>query len=108
MRPARLLLLSSVAPYKEARDACYGVACLPSPRARPVFEGAVKRLRAAPIPEGHVPARLLLPGLGRSMATQIRLERNLSALRVVEALRMYAAAHDGKLPDKLSDVTEGP
>ena len=27
---------------------------------------------------------------------------------MVEALRMYAAAHDGTLPDKLDDVSEVP
>jgi hypothetical protein len=32
----------------------------------------------------------------------------LAALTAVEALRTYAAAHDGKLPEQLSDVTETP
>jgi hypothetical protein len=36
------------------------------------------------------------------------LERNLAALRVIEALRIYAAAHDSKLPESLSDVHEVP
>jgi hypothetical protein len=31
----------------------------------------------------------------------------VAQLRVLEALRMYAAAH-GKLPDKLSEITEVP
>ena len=34
--------------------------------------------------------------------------RNLFALRVIEALRIYAASHDGRLPDKLDDVKEVP
>ena len=29
-------------------------------------------------------------------------------LRTVEALRMYAAGHDGQLPERLADVTEVP
>jgi hypothetical protein len=58
--------------------------------------------------EGHAAARLFLPALGKVMWAQTRLERNLSALRVIEALRLFAAGHDGKLPAKLSDVTEVP
>jgi hypothetical protein len=37
-----------------------------------------------------------------------RLERDLAMLRCVEAIRMYAAGHDGKLPQALSDITEVP
>ena len=35
---------------------------------------------------------------------QARLEQRLALLRVVEALRLYAAAHDGKWPKALADV----
>jgi len=35
-----------------------------------------------------------------------RLDRHIAALKCIEALRLYAGAHDGKFPDKLSDVTE--
>jgi hypothetical protein len=35
-------------------------------------------------------------------------DRQLAALTAVEALRSYAAAHDGKLPEKLADVTATP
>jgi hypothetical protein len=32
----------------------------------------------------------------------------IATLRVIEALRLYAAAHDGQLPKQLSDITEVP
>lgn len=35
---------------------------------------------------------------------QGRLEQRIALLRHVEALRLYAAAHKGKLPEKLSDI----
>ena len=35
-----------------------------------------------------------------------RLDRHIAALKCIEALRLYAGAHDGKFPDKLSDVTK--
>jgi hypothetical protein len=37
-----------------------------------------------------------------------RLERQFAALRCVEALRLYAAGHDSRLPVALADVTEVP
>jgi tetratricopeptide (TPR) repeat protein len=35
-----------------------------------------------------------------------RLDRHVAALQCVEALRLYAAAHDGKFPNELSRITE--
>jgi hypothetical protein len=35
-----------------------------------------------------------------------RLERHIAALQCIEALRLYAGKHDGKFPDKISDITE--
>jgi hypothetical protein len=67
-----------------------------------------KQLFAAPVSEGQVAARLFLPALNRVVLAQSRLDRNLAALRIVEALRIYAASHDGGLPEKLSEVTEVP
>jgi hypothetical protein len=37
-----------------------------------------------------------------------RLDRHVAALQCIEALRLYAGTHEGKFPDKLSDVTEMP
>ena len=41
------------------------------------------------------------PSLSRAHA---RLEQRIALLRCVEALRLYAAAHDGKLPVLLADA----
>jgi hypothetical protein len=37
-----------------------------------------------------------------------RTDRRFAALRCVEAVRLYAAGHDGRLPAALADVTEVP
>ncbi|UCF16698.1 MAG: hypothetical protein JSW59_04385, partial [Phycisphaerales bacterium] len=37
-----------------------------------------------------------------------RLDRHVAALQCVEALRLYAAVHDGKFPKELSTITEVP
>jgi hypothetical protein len=35
-----------------------------------------------------------------------RLDRHVAALQCVEAIRLYAGAHDGKFPNELSSITE--
>jgi hypothetical protein len=40
----------------------------------------------------------------RKMANHV--DRKIAALQCIEALRLYAGSHEGKFPDKLSDVTE--
>ena len=50
----------------------------------------------------------LLPALQAARTAQIRLQRDMAALQVIEALRMYAAANNGRLPDSLDAVTEVP
>jgi hypothetical protein len=42
------------------------------------------------------------------MQAETRLDRRVAALRVVEAIRIHAAANDGKLPDTLDEVTIVP
>ncbi len=46
----------------------------------------------------------LVPALQKVRGAQGRLEQRIALLRHVEALRLHAAVHDGKLPEKLSDV----
>jgi hypothetical protein len=47
----------------------------------------------------------LLPSNQRVRRAQGRLEQRIALLRHVEAIRMHAAANDGKLPAALADVT---
>jgi hypothetical protein len=50
----------------------------------------------------------LLPAMHWARAAQVRLERDIAALRVIEALRMYAASHAGGLPKSLDEIAEVP
>jgi hypothetical protein len=108
MPPAQVLLLAMVGTYHEDRDDLYRGAYLPYTQCFPVFEAADKRLREAPISDGHLLSRVFLAALPRAVSPQARVDRTLAALRVIEALRLHAAAHDGRLPDRLNDVTEVP
>ena len=49
-------------------------------------------------------ADVLLPIMHGARRAQGRIDQLIGLLRHVEALRLYAAEHDGTLPAKLSDV----
>jgi hypothetical protein len=51
---------------------------------------------------------LLLPAMQAARNAQVRLEREVASLRVIEALRMHAAQHDGQLPNSLDEITAVP
>ena len=53
-------------------------------------------------------AQTLLPGIRNVALSQGRTERLLCLARIVEALRLYAASHDGRLPAQLGDISEAP
>ena len=76
------------------------------------------KLLTLPIWEIDAPARVaerakdedglfgdLLPQIVKLRRSQGELERQIALLRHVEALRLHAAGHDGKLPAKLSEVS---
>jgi hypothetical protein len=50
----------------------------------------------------------MMPAIMSVEQSGIRLERRVAVLRVVEAIRMYAAAHGGALPESLANVTIVP
>lgn len=48
----------------------------------------------------------LKPAHDRIRFLMNRLDRHVAALQCVEALRLYAGSHDGKFPNKLSEITQ--
>ncbi len=106
MPPAQVLLLNMMATYQQDRDDYFRAIYLPYPQCLPLLDAAHKRLSDAPAKEDSVLSRIFFPALPIVTAQQARIESNVAALRVIEALRMYAAHHDGRLPDDLHDVTE--
>lgn len=51
---------------------------------------------------------LLVPAIQAARGAEIRAERELAALRAIEAIRMFASNHDGKLPKTLGEITVVP
>jgi hypothetical protein len=73
-----------------------------------------RRLSAAGLLSGTVDREvlpivsLLLPAVQAARTAQVRLERDVAALQVIEALRIHAAANDGKLPNSLDEIVKVP
>lgn len=51
---------------------------------------------------------LLMPAMQAARSADMRLQREIASLRVIEALRIYAAENDGKLPGSLDDIRQVP
>jgi hypothetical protein len=50
-------------------------------------------------------AKLMLPAIGKVTQARARLDRQIAALRTIEAIRLYAEANGGKLPTSLDALT---
>ena len=109
MPAVQAVLLESLRDYDRLRDEQAKWMALPYPEARAGLERAQKAISdCSTVREGIPLARTLLPQVLKVYDATTRLDRRLAALRCVEALRLYAAAHDGRLPAALAHVTEVP
>jgi hypothetical protein len=94
--------------YEELQDDMYKWLGLPYAERGDGLEKAEKRFREAKARMDVLPLFNLLPAIPKVAFAQVRLERRIAALRCVEALRLHAAAHDGKLPTGLDEVSDVP
>jgi hypothetical protein len=96
-RADQVLLVDSKWEYEVRRDEMMKLMNLPS------WELPVLMEKAKP-PKDMTPfAKILTPALHKVCNAQTRLAQRIALLRHVEALRMYAAQHDGHLPENLCD-----
>ncbi len=93
---AQVLLLDEKFAFEVQRDDAMKVMLLP-------YWQVGKMLAARKQKDRHLFNRLL-PSFMKVRYAQTRLEQRFALLRCVEALRLYAAEHGGKLPAKLADV----
>lgn len=66
------------------------------------------RIRVASDAQPSNPFLLVAPSLYRFATTNALLDRTIAALTCVEAIRAYAAAHDGNLPPSLDAIVDTP
>ncbi len=97
--PTQAILLDEKRDYEIQRDERMKLLAVPLWQVDPLV-GAEERVSDT----GGLFADLL-PRIIKLRRAQGRLEQQIALLRHVEALRLYAAVHDGKLPAKLSDIS---
>jgi hypothetical protein len=104
--PDQVILLDEMREYEARHDDLLKILILPPWQ----FERLWKPLEAWSTPKkGNAMDRslfadLLLPAVHKVRRAQGRLEQRIALLRHVEALRLYAAEHDGKLPATLDEI----
>ena len=108
MPVAQVVLLDTMLTYNEFRDETFKWFAVPWPQAQKGLAQADQRLRQAKY-QGAIPlAQVRLPAISNAYRAQAKHERTIAALRIVEAIRLYGASHDARLPDKLDDIAEVP
>lgn len=117
MPVAKVILLYSTRAYAIVRDESFKYAMLPYPVAVEKMQCGGWSIKTGEWVERQ--GRDALAGIISftdisfspiiyAKITEARAQRTIAALRVLEALRIYAAAHDGLLPEKLDNVKEVP
>jgi len=108
MQPLQVVMLRWVQVYRELLDEMVVWSRRPYRESRPAMEALDDRFdRLANRPEAIL-ANIMLPAINAASIAVYRGEQRIAMLRVVEALRLYAAAHNGRLPETLEAITEVP
>jgi hypothetical protein len=107
----QVALLHEVYQYDRLYDEVLKWYGLPYPEARNGLEQADRLLKEHVVRTGGPGLSLagfLMPAVQKVVFAGVRGDRRIAALRCVEAVRLYAAHHDGKLPASLNDITAVP
>src|SRR5262249_35611813 len=107
MSDDQAIALYLVGRHRELNDEVSKTAYLPPRDALPQLAAPEKRLK----PDESGPLALSLMNL-RAIESMYKStvwpDRQIALLLAIEAIRLYAAAHDGQLPETLDQVTEVP
>jgi hypothetical protein len=110
MPVAQVVLLYTVKLYDELSDNQFKWFYLPFAEAGAGIRRADRELRQALLKQREIIpfAAVLLPASMAAKQAETRLEWSVAGLRVMEAMRLYAASHHGCWPERLGDITEVP
>ncbi len=109
MPPASVVVIHVLEVFEALRDDMFKWFYVPYWQAREGIEQAVKELETAGPEREVVPlASSLLPAVGICHLRISEMQRRLAALRCVEAIRLFAATYDGKLPKSLNEIKQVP
>ena len=107
MPVSQVVLLYTRQTYEDLRDDVFKWFYVPFWLAHEGSDQAEARLKqyAMELREIIPVASLFLPAVRAAHSAIARNDREIAGLRTIEALRMYAAAHEGRLPEKLDDLS---
>jgi hypothetical protein len=97
--PAQVILLEDKQRYEYHRDEGMKLMNLPVCQ----MEALAGPWKSLPFADAAL-FDALVPAVVKFRRAPARLEQRLALLRCIEALRLYAAGHDGQLPDRLAHV----
>jgi hypothetical protein len=93
--------------HREIWDDWFKTSYLPARDAVAQHAAAEKRLIAAK-KRPFVPFVQYVPMVHATITSELKHDRRVAILRVIEAVRLHAAAHNGALPESLGQITEVP
>ncbi len=100
-----VLLRDNWQTFAEFRDAVQRASLLPFPEGI-LQVAAAEQHQGKELEQRFLPFSDYLPILSLGWKAEARTDRKIAAMRVVEAIRMYAAAHQGQPPGQLSEIRE--
>jgi hypothetical protein len=103
--PLQVVLVDEKLVYETERDDSLKAMQLPFWEGAPLMRRKLGRAQSKDGLFGQGLFAEYLPALYKVRQAQARLEQRIALLRCVEAIRLYAAEHHGKLPEKLTDLT---
>ncbi len=109
MPTIQVVALHSYRLYEEARDDIFKWAGLPFVQGHEGMRRADEnpRLGWNTLKSG-IPFALVLPNIRSVYVVPVRVDRRLDVIQAIEAIRLYTAGHEGKLPPSLEAITEAP
>jgi hypothetical protein len=112
MSQLQVALLHAFLEYDTAFDEQEVALALPYWEQREPLARVAKRVRVNRTNTPEAPAielaLVMVPHVQRATLAAVQSERRIALLRCIEAIRFYAATHDGKLPPTLADIKEVP
>ncbi len=109
MPAVQVVALHSYQLYEEARDDIFKWAALPYWQGYKGMNDAANHPRAGWFKlKGGIPFSMVLPAINSAYVVPARVDRRLDVARIIEAVRLYAANHEGSLPPNLEAITEAP
>jgi hypothetical protein len=108
MPAAQVVLIHTWRSFDEMRDDIFKWFFLPYVDGIAGLKAAGAEIDGDDLDSAQLLVKFFLPAVRAVRLAEVRSQRDIAMLRLIEALRIYGASHDCRLPETLADVTEVP